>query len=135
MTDLNELTMIGRLTKDAELKKFNEENGVIQFSIAVNRAVKKDGQYSDEAYFFNVKRYGKSLDKLTSYLTKGKQVAIGGYLKQDRWETDGKKNSATVIIAEHLQLLNVGGNTSSAPANNDGFPENIPYDESGDCPF
>lgn len=134
MKDVNSVIEIGRLVKDAELKKFNEENGVIQFCIAVNTTTKKDGQYTDVANFFNVKRYGKNLDKLTSMLVKGKQVAVSGYLQQDRWETDGKKNSAIVIVAEDLELLGGGNSNNAVSSSTEGFHEDLPYDN-GDCPF
>lgn len=135
MKDLNHVIEIGRLVKDAEVHKFDENNGVMQFTIAVNTSSKKDGQFVDVANFFNCRSYGSNtyLDKMSAMMIKGTQVAVDGYLKQDHWEKDGKKNSAVLIIAEQLQLCG-GKKTGSS----DGFPEDIPYEDAGqqkDIPF
>ena len=59
-------------------------------SIAVNRSRKNGEQWIDEANFFDVTIWGKTAENLKPYLQKGKQIAVDGYLKQDRWEKDGK---------------------------------------------
>lgn len=128
MNDINKVTIIGRLTKDAEMHNFNEDFGVLQFSIAVNTTTKKDGEYADKANFFNVKKPGKCsyLSNLNSLLLKGKQIAVEGHLEQDRWEKDGVKNSAVSIVAEQIQLLGSARKESDGNSN-PGFEEDLPY--------
>ena len=115
MTDLNRVVLIGRLTRDAELR----QNGTIisSFSIAVNRKRKQGDEWVDEANFFDVCLFGKQAESLQKYLTKGKQVAIDGELKQDRWEKDGQNRSKVVVISNSIQLLG-GGNGSSNESSN-----------------
>ncbi|AEE16855.1 single-stranded DNA-binding protein [Treponema brennaborense] len=110
MADLNHVTLIGRLTRDAELKYTSGGFAISNFSIAVNRRRKNGDQWVDEASFFDINLYGKSAENLKPYLLKGKQVAIDGELRQDRWEQDGQPRSKVVIAANNVQLL--GGNPS-----------------------
>lgn len=107
--DLNHVTIIGRLTRDADLKYTSNGFAVSNFSIAVNRRRKNGDQWIDEANFFEITLYGKSAETLKPYLVKGKQVAVDGELRQDRWEQDGQPRSKVVIAANNVQLL--GGNT------------------------
>ena len=136
MKDLNTYVCIGRLTKDAEIHNFDNDNGVLQYTVAVNTTKKVDGKFVDEGNFFDVRTYGKTnyLSKMNEMLVKGKQVCVEGYLKQDHWEKDGKKNSKIVIISEHVQLC--GGGAKSDGNNDAGFQEDLPYsDQSGPIPF
>ena len=110
--DLNHVTLIGRLTRDAELKYTSGGFAVSNFSVAVNRRRKSGDQWMEEASFFEINLYGKSAENLKPYLTKGKQVALDGELRQDRWEQDGQSRSKVVIVANNVQLL--GGNTGGS---------------------
>ena len=110
MTDLNHVVLIGRLTRDlgTDERSFGYvANGQARanVSIAVNRSKKNGDQWIDEVSYFDVTIWGKTAENLKPYLLKGKQIAIDGYLKQDRWEKDGQKNSRVVIVANNVQLL------------------------------
>ena len=107
-SDLNVWVGIGRLTRDASLTYTSSGIAVCKFDIAVNRKKKSGDQYVDEVSFFTVVLWGKAGESLNQYLTKGKQVAVDGELKQDRWEQDGKKQSKVHVIANTVQLLDGG---------------------------
>ena len=109
MADLNHVVLIGRLTRDAELKYTAGGQAVCKFSIAVNRRKKVGEQWEDEANFFDIVLWGKQGESLQSYLVKGKMVGIDGELRQDRWQQDGQNRSKVEIIANYLQLLGGGG--------------------------
>ena len=115
MADVNSVVIVGRLTRDAERRG---NGGPLSFSIASSRRVKHGEEWSDEASFFEVTYWHKSLDQ---YLTKGKQIAVSGALVQEHWEKDGEKRSKVTILADNVQLLGGGqaGQTASVP---DGFP-------------
>ena len=85
MADMNHVILIGRLTRDAELKNTSGGMAVCKFAIAVNRKKKSGEQWVDEASFFDVTCFGKTAGNLNQYLQKGKQVAVEGSLHQDRW--------------------------------------------------
>ena len=136
MADLNHVTLIGRLTRDAELKYTPVGLAISIFSIAVNRRRKNGDQWVDEVSYFDINLYGKPAESLKQYLTKGKQVAVDGELRQDRWEKDGQNHSRIYIAANNVQLL--GGNTGSsnysnaggyAPANNNSQGYNQGYSQ------
>ncbi len=113
-TDLNHVVLIGRLTKDlgSDERSFGYVgNGLARanISIAVNRGKKSGDQWIEEANFFDVTIWGRTAESLKPYLLKGKQIAVDGYLKQDRWEKDGQKFSRVSVVANNVQLL--GGRT------------------------
>ena len=107
MTDMNTVAIVGRLTKDAEVKSSQDGKSAWgTFTVAVNRRVKSGDQWQDRADFFEVKASGPSYKGLAPYLTKGRQVGIAGYLVQDRWtDGNGKEMSRVKIFAESIQLL------------------------------
>ena len=106
MADINRTTLIGRLTRDAEVSYTPGGMAIASLSLAINRSTKgKDGQWYDEANYFDVKLFGKQAEGLKPYLLKGKQIGIDGYLKQERWEKDGQKFSRVIINANDIQLL------------------------------
>jgi single-strand DNA-binding protein len=114
MIDLNRVVLIGRLTRDAELKYTANGQAVCKFSIAVNRRKKNGEQWVDEANFFDVVVWGRQGESLNQYLVKGKQVGIDGELRQDRWEQDGQNRSKVEVVVNNIQLL--GGGTPGAGA-------------------
>ena len=116
-SDLNSVVLIGRLTRDAELSYLQNGNPVCKLGIAVNRSRKDGEQWISEANFFDVTLFGKSGESLKQYLTKGKQIAVQGALKQDRWEKDGQKFSKVQIVASNVQLL---GGKSDGPSSYSG---------------
>lgn len=151
MADVNHVILIGRLTRDAELKYTSGGQAVCKFALAVNRRKKNGDQWVEEANFFDVVLWGRAGEAINQYLTKGKQVAVEGELRQDRWEQDGQNRSKVEIMANNVQLLgggtgggggNAGGSSfqgrgTGAPqkggapqageAGDDGFADDIPF--------
>ena len=139
MTDLNHVIEIGRLTRDISERDFAYTTGGtarLNLSIAVNRSEKRGGEWADKVSFLDVTVWGKTAENIKPYLHKGKQIAVDGYLDQQRWEKDGVKYSKVVIIADSVQLL--GGNENAPQAqqpageyqsagSGDDFPEDIPF--------
>lgn len=112
MADVNHVIIIGRLVNDAILKYTSGGMAIANLSLAVNRRVKKGEQWTEEVSFFESVLFGKTAEGLKPYLLKGKQIAVEGELKQDRWEQDGQNRSKVVINASNVQLL--GGNDKPA---------------------
>ncbi|NLK46011.1 MAG: single-stranded DNA-binding protein [Treponema sp.] len=126
MNDLNQIMIIGRLTRDAELKYTAGGLAISNFSIAVNRRRKSGEQWVDEVSYFDVSLFGKSAENLNQYLIKGKQVGIQGELRQDRWEQDGQNRSKVFIVALNVQLLggNSGGSAGMMQSTGGGYSQN-----------
>ena len=114
MTDINRVFLVGRLTRDAELR-YTTSGGtpVAKFSIAVNRSKKSGDQWEEEVNYFEIVLWGKTAEALSKYLVKGKQIAIDGELRQSRWEQDGQNRSKIEIHASNIQLLGSSGAGSS----------------------
>lgn len=118
-SDINHVILVGRLTRDIELRYTNGGACVGRFSLAVNRNKRSaEGQWEEETGFFDIVLWGKQAESLSTYLRKGKQVAVEGELRQSRWEQDGQKKSKVEIAATGIQLL--GGNTGG------GYGDNAP---------
>ena len=118
---MNVVTIIGNLTRDVELKHVGEA-AVAKFGVAVNERVKKNGEWTDVAYFFDVETWNGA-EACAKYLAKGRQVAITGSLVQDRWEQDGQKRSKVYIKAQRVDFIGKreesGGEPTAAPAKKD----------------
>lgn len=129
MADVNHVILVGRLTRDAELKYTSAGFAISNISIAVNRRRKNGDQWVEEASFFEVNLYGKTAEALKPYLLKGKQIAVEGELRQDRWEQDGQPRSKVVISASNVQLLGGAqgsGGASPIQGSNEGYGNNQP---------
>lgn len=114
MEDVNYTVLVGRLTRDAELKYTNSGLAVSSFAIAVNSRKRNGDNYEDEVNFFDLAMFGKRAESLNQYLNKGQQVIVECSLKQDRWEQEGQKRSKIKLLVNNIQLL--GGKNSSQNA-------------------
>ena len=140
--DVNYDVKTGRLTKDVEVKTINN-SFLVSGSIAVNRSFKKGEEWVEEASYFNFKLWCKSqkqVDFYTQHLKKGSQVTIDGEFIQERWEKDGQKQSAYVLMVNrvipYFATSNGSSNNSSGSSgpssvpsfsSDEGFPEDVPF--------
>ena len=123
-TDINQVIMVGRLTRDAELKYTNNGTAVSNLSIACNESIKQqDGSWNEQGHFFDVTLWGKQAEGLRQYLTKGRQVAIQGRLKQQTWtdQQTGQNRSKVVINVQSLELLAAPSNSPQNQQANNGY--------------
>ncbi|MDY5932299.1 MAG: single-stranded DNA-binding protein [Candidatus Ornithospirochaeta sp.] len=115
-SDLNVVALVGRLTRDSEMRYSQNGGALVRFSIAVNRGKRNaDGRWEDEPNFFDCVYFGKSAEAVNAYLTKGRQVSIQGELRQSRWESDGQSRSRVEIFVNSLSLLSSGQQTGDSP--------------------
>ncbi len=132
--DLNHFSLIGRLTRDAEMKYTGAGIAICNFSIAVTRSIKQGEKWIDEPNFFDLTFFGRRAEGVAAYLLKGQQVAVSGELKQDRWEKDGQKFSKVAFQVEDLQLLGSGRNIRDRIPQEDA-PNAPPVQKKLDEPF
>lgn len=102
---MNNVSLIGRTTKDLELKDFNEGKGFYtKFTLAINRVSHKDAQ--PEADFINIVAWSGVAETMCKYLKKGSQIAITGRLCSNSYtDKDGNKRYSTEVIAENFKFL------------------------------
>ena len=150
--DLNRVVLVGRLTRDPELRSTNSGSYLCRFSLASNRTIfQKDAENREEVGFFDCVAWGKLAEVISKYTQKGRRVAVDGSLRYSSWENnEGKRQSKVEIFVENFQFLDTKGSFESAgstpaqtdagygqpqqqaPANtNEGFDE--PF--SDDIPF
>lgn len=103
MSDINNVIVTGRLTKDCELTHIGANNTALcKFSIAVN----EKGKDGEEVNFFNVSVWGKIAEVCNKFISKGSQVAISGKLRQNRYKNkDGQNMSVVEIIASQVKFI------------------------------
>lgn len=109
---INQVILMGRLTRDPEQRTTTTGKTIASFSIAVDR-----GGQDDTADFFNVTAWEKLGELVVQYLAKGRRVLVQGRLRQDSWEDKetGKKQSRIEVVATDVTFLD-GPSGDSAPA-------------------
>lgn len=120
MANFNRITLIGRLTRDPEIRAFSNGGKVAAFGFAVNN-YKKDpqtGQRIDDPVFLDIKAFNRDTRKLADLveqsLTKGQQAFIEGHLVMESWtsQQDGQKKTKLVVVVDDLQFLEPRGASS-----------------------
>lgn len=152
--DLNQVMIIGRLTRDPEMRTTGTGIAVCQIGVATSYVYTNQatGQKVEQTEFHNIVLWRKLGEIAGQYLSKGKRVFIQGRLQTRQWDAqDGSKRSRTEIVADNLIMLdggkpagsnpssNTGDSMSQAPQINEVVSEEIPtiqMDEPvGDIPF
>ena len=105
--DLNRVMLVGRLTRDPELKSTSSGAVLCKFSIASNRSYNtKEGALQEEVGFFDCIAWNKAAEIISKYVTKGRRVGIDGSLRWSQWENaEGKKQSKVEVYVENFQFL------------------------------
>ena len=99
---VNNITILGNITRDPELRFTPSGTAVVSFGLAVNRSIqnKKSGEWQTEVDFFNVTAWFKLAENCAESLSKGDRVLVSGRLSQDSWEDkEGQKRSTVKVIA------------------------------------
>jgi single-strand DNA-binding protein len=114
---INRVVVIGRLTRDPELRALPSGTGVCALRIACNSS-RRDaaGTYSERPNFFDVSVYGTPAENVARYTHKGSRVAIDGRLEWREWESEEQRRQAVSIVADTVQFLDgPGGREEGAP--------------------
>jgi single-strand DNA-binding protein len=111
MSDINRVTLVGRLTRDPELRALPSGMSVLNLGLAVNgRQKDQGGNWIDKPNFFDVKVFGAQADMLANHLAKGRRVGVDGRLDWSSWEAqDGSKRSKVEVVASAVQFLDSRG--------------------------
>ncbi|MBA2359922.1 MAG: single-stranded DNA-binding protein [Actinobacteria bacterium] len=141
--DINRVTLVGRLTRDPELRHLPSGNPVLQLGLAVNGRQKDDGgNWTDKPNFFDIKVFGNQAEMLSQHLAKGRRVGIDGRLDWSSWEAqDGSKRSKVEVVANQVQFLDSrteGGEREFVPAGavaEQGGADFAPSGTDDDIPF
>jgi single-strand DNA-binding protein len=101
---INKVFLIGRLTRDVDLRKISTGSSVTNFTVAVDRRMKSPNQ--PEADFISCVAWGKTAENMQRYLRKGSQVAVEGRIQTRSYDDQtGRKVYVTEVVAEYVEFL------------------------------
>jgi single-strand DNA-binding protein len=124
---MNKVFLIGRLTRDPELRYTGNNTPVASFSLAVNRNFTNQ-QGEREADFFNITVWRKQAENVKNYLSQGSQVAVEGRLQTRSYDDkDGQRRYVTEVVADNVEFLG-SKNSSNNSSNGSHNTEPTPYD-------
>jgi single-strand DNA-binding protein len=117
MASLNKVFLLGRTTRDPELRYTPKGTPVVEIGLAVNRTWSEEGQKREETVFVDVTLWGRTAEIAQQYLHKGSPVFIEGRLQLDTWDDkqSGQKRSKLRVVGENLQLLGDRRESASPP--------------------
>ncbi len=128
---MNKVFLIGRLTRDPELRYTGSNTAVASFSLAVNRNFTNQAG-EREADFINIVVWRKQAENVKNYLTQGSQVAIDGRIQTRSYDDkEGQKRYVTEVVADNVEFLGTkGGASTNTSTQNSSAPstEPTPYD-------
>lgn len=108
--DLNRTILIGRLTRDPELRYTPAGAAVASFTVANNRTYTVSGEKKEQVSYFDCVAWSKMGEIITEYCKKGHRIALEGRLQQRSWDDqDGKKRSKVELVVENFQFLTAKG--------------------------
>lgn len=131
---INRVVIIGRITRDLELKKTNTGRAVISFTVACDN-VAKDANGNKTASFIPVTAWNQPAEFLAKYAKKGSLVAVEGRLSQRTYQRkDGTNASVLEVIADTVNLLDSksNGNSTNSNIDNSGYEEDKPSNADND---
>lgn len=117
---INQVILMGRLTRDPELRTTTTGKSVVNFSLAVDKGGQDAG-----ADFFEIVAWEKLAELIQQYLSKGRRCLVQGRLSQRQWEQDGQKRSRIEVMANDVTFLdgpNNGSDGAGAPASQPASP-------------
>jgi single-strand DNA-binding protein len=129
MADFNRVILMGRLTRDVELKYTPSGTAVTEIGLATSdRRKNQAGEWVEETVFVDVTLWGRTAEVASEYLSKGSTILIEGRLKYDTWESEGQKRSKLRVVGERMQM--VGSRPGSAGPNAAKGRDSSSFDES-----
>lgn len=139
--DLNRVSLVGRLTRDPELRHLPSGDGVCSIRLAVSsRARSEDGSWGDKSNYFDVTVFGRQAETAAQYLAKGRRIGVDGRLSWREWQAqDGGRRQSVEVVASDLFFLDSrreGTGEAAAPAEVPvGAAAGAGEDGDGDVPF
>jgi single-strand DNA-binding protein len=119
--DLNRVTLVGRLTRDPELRHTQGGDPVCSIRLAVSsRARDETGNWGDRSNYFDVTVFGRQAETASTYLAKGRRIGVDGRLSWREWQAqDGSKRQGVEVIANDVFFLDSRGEGGEGGAGGD----------------
>lgn len=140
MSDINNVSLTGRLTRDPDFRVTAGGTQLLSFGLAFNTSVRnrQTGEWEERGNFIDCTMFGKRAEALERYLVKGQKVAIAGELRYSTWDRDGQRRSKLDLIVDEIDFMappRGAAQPAQAPATPqaptppvvDEFDEDIPF--------
>lgn len=125
---MNKIQLIGRLTKDPELRYTNNQKAYATFNLAVNRRFAKEGE--QQADFLNIVAWGKTAEFCKNYFKKGQQIGLSGRVQTRNYEDNsGKKVYITEVISEEVYFVGNNNTNNNTNKTNNNEQEEIDFEQ------
>jgi single-strand DNA-binding protein len=113
----NKVILMGKLTRDVEMRALPSGSSVAQFGLAVNERFKgSDGQWQERANFIDCEMFGNRAEAFGKFHSKGSTAFIEGKLRLDQWQDkDGSKRSKLKVVAESFEFVGGKGDAPDEP--------------------
>ena len=123
--DLNRVTLVGRLTRDPELRHTGGGDPICSIRLAVSSRSRDDsGNWGDKSNYFDVTVFGRQAQTAADYLTKGRRIGVDGRLSWREWQAqDGTKRQAVEVIANDLFFLDSRGEGGGGSQESSGWSQ------------
>ncbi len=109
-SSINRVVLIGRLTRDPELRELPSGQSVCNLRVACNGIKRDEGEYRERPHYFDVGAFAGLAENVARYMRKGSLVAIDGRLEWREWETaELQKRQSVSVVAENVQFLDRRG--------------------------
>lgn len=127
---LNQVILMGNLTRDPELRQTPNGQNVCSFSLALNRSYKdSSGEWQEATDYIDIVSWGPLAERVSQYLTKGRRCLVQGRLQSRSWEQDGQKRSKVEVLANDVTFLDsrgAGGGEGGGAGAGNGFDQSAP---------
>jgi single-strand DNA-binding protein len=125
---LNQVTLMGNLTRDPELRQTPTGQNVTSFSLALNRAYKSaSGEWQEATDYIDCVCWGPLAERVSQYLNKGRRCLVQGRLQSRSWEQEGQKRSKVEVLANDVTFLDsrgAGGDDGGSDSGNSDSSDN-----------
>ena len=142
---LNQVTLMGNLTRDPELRNTPNGQNVTNFSIALNRSYKDSGgEWQEATDYVDIVCWGPLAERVNQYLSKGRRCLVQGRIQSRAWEQEGQKRRKVEVLANDVTFLdgrsddnaqNYSDDSSSKPASKKSKKDDVVVEDIGDEPI
>ncbi|HEY9714233.1 MAG TPA: single-stranded DNA-binding protein [Chroococcales cyanobacterium] len=127
---LNQVTLMGNLTRDPELRQTPTGQNVCSFSLALNRSYKdSSGEWQEATDYIDIVAWGPLAERVSQYLTKGRRCLVQGRLQSRSWEQEGQKRSKVEVLANDVTFLDSRGGGDGGDGGGYQAPAGAPADK------
>lgn len=144
---VNQVVLMGNLTRDPELRQTPSGQSVVSFSLALNRSYKdQSGEWVEATDYIDVSAWGPLAERVAQYMTKGRRALVQGRLQSRSWEQEGQKRTKVEVLANDVTFLDGRGEGgegsqggsfgggSNGSSNGSGKKDDVVIEDIGDEP-